>query len=106
MPIRTVGPDIDGSDRVLTAPALAFVEDLTRRFRGRIDELLSRRRERQARLEGGVALDFLPETSTVRRGGRESAPAPPRLPGRPRGNSRPGARHMVFPPPRWWGAVA
>jgi malate synthase len=28
---------------VLTAPALAFVEDLTRRFRPRIDELLARR---------------------------------------------------------------
>ena len=77
MPIRTVGPDVDGSDRVLTAPALAFVEDLTRRFRGRIDELLSRRRERQARLEGGAALDFLPETSTVRQGDWKVAPAPP-----------------------------
>ena len=76
MPIRTVGPDVDGSDRVLTAPALAFVEDLTRRFRGRIDELLSRRRERQARLEGGAALDFLPETSTVRQGDWKVAPAP------------------------------
>ena len=32
------------NDRILTAPAVAFVEDLARRFRPRIDELLERRR--------------------------------------------------------------
>jgi hypothetical protein len=37
-------PEVEGSDRVLTAPAVAFVEDLTWRFRGRIDELLAERR--------------------------------------------------------------
>jgi hypothetical protein len=30
---------VEGAGRVLTAPAVSFVEDLTRRFRPRIDEL-------------------------------------------------------------------
>jgi malate synthase len=96
MPIRTVGPDVDVSDRVLTAPALAFVEDLTRRFRGRIDELLSRRRERQARLEGGAALDFLPETSTVRQGDWKVAPAPADLQDRRMEITGPVDRKMII----------
>jgi malate synthase len=59
---------VEGADRILTAPAIAFVEDLTRRFRPRIDELLERRRATQARLNAGARPDFLAETADVRRG--------------------------------------
>jgi malate synthase len=46
---------------VLTPAAVAFVEDLTRRFRPRIEELLIRRRATQQRLNNGERLDFLSE---------------------------------------------
>ncbi len=61
-------PVVEGSDRVLTAPAVAFVEDLTRRFRPRIDELLARRRATQARFNAGARPDFLADTAAVRSG--------------------------------------
>ena len=32
-------PPADGTDRVLTPAAVAFIEDLTRRFRPRVDDL-------------------------------------------------------------------
>ena len=53
---------------MLTAPAVAFVEDLTRRFRPRIDELLARRRAVQQRYNQGERPGFLAETADVRRG--------------------------------------
>src|SRR6266550_803008 len=55
-------------DRILTAPARTFVEDLTRRFRPRIDELLERRRATQARFNAGARPDFLADTAAVRGG--------------------------------------
>jgi malate synthase len=51
---------------VLTPAAVAYVEDLTRVFRDRIDELLTRRRARQAQFDTGVRPDFLPETAAIR----------------------------------------
>jgi malate synthase len=59
---------VEGSERVLTAPAIAFVEDLTRRFRPRIDELLARRRAVQERYNKGERPDFLADTAEVRAG--------------------------------------
>src|SRR5437867_2912069 len=79
MAIQTVGPNVDGADRVLTAPALAFIEDLTRRFRDRIDELLTRRRTTQARFNAGGRPDFLAETAGVRSGDWRVAPPPANL---------------------------
>jgi len=58
--------EIEGADRVLTAPALAFVDDLTRRFRDRIAECLARRRATQKRFDSGGWPDFLSETESVR----------------------------------------
>src|SRR3954469_14922335 len=69
-------PIVDGADRVLTAPAVAFVEDLVRRFRPRIDELLERRRTVQARIDAGTRPDFLPDTATVRSGDWKVGPIP------------------------------
>ena len=64
----SIFPVVDGADRVLTAPAVAFVEDLTRRFQPRIDELLARRRATQARVNAGARPDFLADTAAVRTG--------------------------------------
>jgi len=75
----TAFPVVEGADRVLTAPAVAFVEDLTRRFQSRIDELLARRRVSQARVNAGARPDFLAETAFVRRGDWTVGAIPPDL---------------------------
>ncbi|HZR25066.1 MAG TPA: malate synthase A [Vicinamibacterales bacterium] len=75
--IRTTGPAVEGSERVLTGPALTFVEDLTRRFRPRIEELLERRKAVQARYDAGMKPRFLDETEDVRSGDwKVAAPKP------------------------------
>jgi malate synthase A len=66
-------------ETVLTAEALVFVADLARTFAPRIDELLDRRRARQARFDAGELPDFLPETAEIRAGSWKVAPAPPDL---------------------------
>ena len=66
--ITILGPMRDGYDEVLSAEAVDFIADLTRRFRDRVHELLTRRRERQARYDGGEVPDFLPETRSIRTG--------------------------------------
>ena len=64
-------------DRVLTAEARAFIEELTRRFRAPLKELLASRAARQARLDAGTeSLDFLKETAEVRAGNWKVAPIP------------------------------
>jgi malate synthase len=74
--IRTAGLAVDDAGRVLTPEALAFVEDLVRRFAPRIDELLARRRAVQARFDAGVKPDFLAETASVRSSDWTVAPEP------------------------------
>src|SRR5258707_10159024 len=72
----TADPTADESTRILTPAAVAFVEDLVRRFRPRRDELLTRRRDTQARYDAGARPNFLPETASVRAGDWQVAPAP------------------------------
>ncbi|HEX6463563.1 MAG TPA: malate synthase A [Vicinamibacterales bacterium] len=67
---------IEQVDCVLTSPATAFVEDLTRRFRPRIEELLARRRAVQQKIDAGQPLDFLAETAVVRKGDWQVASIP------------------------------
>jgi malate synthase len=67
---------VEGAQQVLTTDAVAFVEDLTRRFRIRIEELLMLRRVRQAQFDDGVRPDFLVETAGVRAGDWRVAPTP------------------------------
>jgi malate synthase len=74
--IRIDGSPVDGAERVLTPDALAFVEDLARRFAPRIDELLARRRAAQARFDAGEKPDFLADTALVRSGDWTVAPEP------------------------------
>ena len=68
-------PALD-QDAVLTPEALAFVGDLVRTFRPRVEELLSRRAERQKAFDAGALPDFLPETAGVRGGNWACAAEP------------------------------
>src|SRR5215472_5385867 len=72
--IRTVGPAVEESARVLTAPALSFVEDLARHFRPRIEELLARRTMIQSQYDAGLKPRFLDETAEVRESSWSVAP--------------------------------
>jgi malate synthase len=69
-------PDVEGAAEVLTPDALDFVVDLHRRFVGRRDELLARRRTRRSEIARGGRLGFLTETGAVRAGDWRVAPAP------------------------------
>ena len=62
--------------QILTSDALAFVAQLQRTFGARRLECLKRREERQAALDGGGTLDFLPETKEIRDGDWRCAPIP------------------------------
>jgi malate synthase len=61
---------------ILTNEALTFVAQLARAFESRRLELLQRRVERQAELDAGGTLDFLPETADIRNGDWVVAPIP------------------------------
>jgi malate synthase len=61
---------------ILTPEAVAFVTKLSREYRGRVDELLQKRAERQERISAGEMPDFLPETEDVREGDWKIAPIP------------------------------
>src|SRR5882757_8815489 len=61
---------------ILTPDALAFVAQLQRAFGGRREECLQRRQDRQAALDRGGTLDFLPETKSIRDGDWRCAPIP------------------------------
>jgi malate synthase len=77
--IPAVAPRTAMDDSVLTSRALAFIEDLTRAFRPRIENLLQRRRARQARFDAGERPAFLPETSDIRAADWRGARIPPDL---------------------------
>ena len=74
--LSPAGRDVAGYEAVLTDEALAFVALLAREFTPRVDELLARRRERQARFDAGERPDFLAETADVREGDWTVAPLP------------------------------
>jgi malate synthase len=63
-------------EEILTREALTFVAELQRRFGPTRRDLLTRRPERQARLDAGELPDFLPETRKVREGDWQVAPVP------------------------------
>jgi len=69
-------PSTPQYDDVLTPDARAFVADLTRRFRWRLEKLLERRRELQARFDAGERPRFLPETAHLRAAEWTVAPVP------------------------------
>lgn len=53
-------------EAILTADAVAFLEELHRKFNPRRLELLDKRVERQKEINSGKALDFAPETKAIR----------------------------------------
>jgi len=61
-----IGAYIDGAGDVFTGEALAFIAELARKFTARRDTLLLERTKRQATLDAGALLDFLPETAGIR----------------------------------------
>jgi len=74
--IQIIGPKIEGSEKVLTKEALAFVERLHRTFNKTRMDLLAYRAERQEKFDAGMLPDFLPETESIRRGNWQVASAP------------------------------
>jgi malate synthase len=81
---------------ILSPAALAFVADLHRRFNPRRRELLRARDERQAEIDAGANLDFLPETLEVRQADWRVGPAPADLQNRRVEITGPCDRKMVI----------
>jgi malate synthase len=65
-----------GYEQILTRPALDFIVELQRKFGGRVEQLLARRQEVQARLDRGERPDFLAETAKIRSGDWAVSPVP------------------------------
>ncbi|MCP4867333.1 MAG: malate synthase A [Proteobacteria bacterium] len=61
---------------VLTRDALDFVAELARRFRPRVEELLTLRRVVQSRFDAGMRPGFKPETAHIRSSNWTCAPLP------------------------------
>src|SRR5207302_424339 len=61
MGIEVKGPQVKGSETILTREALALVERLHRELNPRRQQLLARRAERQRELDRGEEFHFLPE---------------------------------------------
>ncbi|MDQ3861774.1 MAG: malate synthase A [Actinomycetota bacterium] len=74
--IEFTAPIPDEFEDILTPEAVEFVAKLSREFRGRVEEILQRRAERQERIDAGEMPDFLPETKDIREGDWKIAPIP------------------------------
>src|SRR6266404_3077701 len=81
---------------IVSPEALAFVAKLQRAFGNRREECLQRRQDRQAALDHGEALDFLPETKSIRESDWTCAPIPADLRDRRVEITGPTDRKMVI----------
>jgi malate synthase len=95
------GIDVRGSTsgrhaEILTGDAIALVASLHREFDSTRRKLLGRRAERQAEVDAGGSLDFLPETRNVRERDWRVAPVPPDLEDRRVEITGPTDRKMVI----------
>jgi malate synthase len=95
------GIDVRGSTsgrhaEILTGEAIALVASLHREFDSTRRKLLGRRAERQAEVDAGGSLDFLPETRNVRERDWRVAPVPPDLEDRRVEITGPTDRKMVI----------
>jgi malate synthase A len=81
---------------VLTPDALAFVAELVRRFRPRVEQLLERRREMQRRYDAGERPAFLSATEEIRASEWTCAPIPPDLADRRVEITGPTDRKMII----------
>jgi malate synthase len=94
--VDVVGEVTPAFAEILTPDALALVAKLQRAFGARRIECLARRQQRQAALDRGEMLDFLPETKQVRNGDWTCAPIPPDLRDRRVEITGPTDRKMVI----------
>ena len=74
--VRVLSPVEPELESILAPAALDFLAALHRQFNPRREELLQRRQERQRAIAGGEPLAFPAETSAVRGGEWQVAPAP------------------------------
>src|SRR2546423_9987580 len=88
---------------IVSPDALAFVAKLQRAFGNRREECLKRRQDRQAAFDCGEALDFLPETKSIRESNWTCAPISADLRDRRAGVTRP-ARFQIGADPATSGA--
>jgi malate synthase len=84
------------SEQILSKPALAFVEELHRKFEDRRQELLGNRAERYRKLAAGGSFEFLSETAKVRSGDWKVAPTPADLQKRHNEITGPVERKMMI----------
>jgi malate synthase len=96
VPIEVRGSQGPRFDEVLTADALELVARLHRELDSARRELLEAREERQAELDAGGTLDFLPDTREVREGHWKIAPEPDALADRRVEITGPTSRKMVI----------
>ena len=94
--VQVVGEITPAFGEVLTPEALAFLAKLQRNFNARRLECLQRRQERQAALDRGDTLDFLPESRQIREGDWTCAPIPADLRDRRVEITGPTDRKMVI----------
>ncbi len=94
--VDVLGPMEPGYVRILTAEAMAFITELHRRFEPRRRELMARRIDIQARIDGGEMPDFLAETAEIRAGDWTVAPIPADLQDRRVEITGPTDRKMVI----------
>src|SRR5438477_10407513 len=90
---------------IVSPEALAFVAKLQRAFGNRRDECLQHRQDRQVALDRGEALDFLPETKSIRERDWTCAPIPADLRDRRVEITGPTARKMVSNGPNFGAEV-
>jgi malate synthase len=94
--VEVLGKMTPAFAEILTPDALAFVAKLQRNFNRRRLECLQRRQERQAMLDRGGTLDFLPETKEIRERDWTCASIPPDLRDRRVEITGPTDRKMVI----------
>jgi malate synthase len=76
---RVSADPVPGQEEIVTPDALAFVADLQRTFGTRRDQLLAQRQTMREQISRTGTLDFLDETSEIREGDWQVAPAPDAL---------------------------
>ncbi|KQR11682.1 malate synthase A [Cellulomonas sp. Leaf334] len=64
--LELTGPDVPGTDQILTSEAIDFLTDLHVRFSGRRHDLLLGRQHRRTRFSNGADPDFQPLTAGIR----------------------------------------
>jgi malate synthase len=95
-PALNISAQVQGQHEILTPAALEFLAQMTARFTPERDRLLAERVKRQAAIDAGQALDFLPETQSVRDGDWKVAELPPEALDRRTEITGPVSRKMVI----------